>query len=299
MRPGRAGPVLLALLLGASGLACHRGAGEGRGAAGETEKARALIEQGQFDEAVALLGDASDPESLCLLGRAWAGKAREAPLPTPAPGSTVPPLKPEETRALGLLQQAVAARPDLAEAHLAIADLLAPYALAAERAGKGKAPTGGGGGTDRSVERVLREYSDAVQGDPAGTAAAEALVRFAVSLGRLTEADAAYRELLRRRREDPDLLVRYGDFLAKTKGDPEGATSAYLQALIWRPDDGATKAKVARIYVDAAATLLEQKEYAAAETRLKDAKRYLTPEDAASAARVRSIEAQIRDIRGR
>ncbi len=40
--------------------------------------ALALVEQGRFDEAIARAGSGSDPDSLYVLGRAWAGKARTA-----------------------------------------------------------------------------------------------------------------------------------------------------------------------------------------------------------------------------
>jgi tetratricopeptide (TPR) repeat protein len=207
------------LLLGAA--ACRREPA-GSEAGDPLAEARALVDQGRFDEAIEALGEAADAESLCLLGRAWAGKAATAPVPTPAPGagaSRGSPLKPEEVRALGYLERAATARPDDAQAHLAIAELLAPHALV----GAGRA--GGTAAGDGSVERVLRSYGRAIQADPEGTAAAEAMIRFATRAGRLAEAEGGFQELVRRRREDPDLLVRYGDFLAGPGGKPDWAVA--------------------------------------------------------------------------
>ena len=272
-------------------------------ATGGVAEARALVDEGRFDEAISRLGEGGDPESLCLLGRAWAGRARSAPVPTPRPGAgpREVAVKADDRQALGFLERAVAMRPDLAEAHLAIAEILAPYALV-----RGKAHPAGGGagppseaGPDISVDRVLRSFAEALQADPSGMAAAQELIAFATRAGRLKEADAGYQELIRRRREDPDLLVRYGDFLAGTKRDPEGALSPYAQALIWRPGDQPTRSKIAAIHLDAATTALQAKEYTAVEARLREARRFAGASDVRSAARLKALEEQLREIRGR
>ncbi len=276
---------------------CRREGG-GAGASGGQPLAgpRSLVEQGRFDEAIAQIGSASDADAQYLLGRAWAGKALGAAVPTPAPGS--PPggvrLKPEETRALECFEHAVAERPDHAGAHLAIAELLAPHALAAEAGGKA-----GEGMADTGVGRVLRSYGEAVQADPAGTAALEALVRFATRAGRLPDADGAFQELVRRRPEDPGLLVRYGDFLAGPRNDADAALARYGQALIWRPDDAATRLKVAEIHLAAASALLSQRQYALAEARLREARRLALDPASAQARHLSELEARLREIRGR
>jgi tetratricopeptide (TPR) repeat protein len=258
--------------------------------------ARALVEEGRFDEAIARLGDGADADALYLLGRAWAGKGERAPVPTPLPGSPAGaplPLKPEEARALAFFERAVAARPDHAAAHLATAQILAPHALAAAQKG-----AAGGGGV-ATVDRVLRSFGDAVQADPSSTAAAEAMVQFATRAGRIAEADAGYQELVRRRREDPDLLVRYGDFLAGPGGNPEGALAQYAQALMWRPDDTATRLKSADLHLAVVSGLLSQQQYASAEARLKSARKLVTDPASPQAARLRELEGRLREIRGR
>jgi tetratricopeptide (TPR) repeat protein len=267
----------------------------GAGAEDPLAEARALVDERRFDEAIAAVGEDADPEALYLLGRAWAGKAQTAPVPTPVPGAAPgwSPLKLEETQALGFLERAVAARPDHARAHFAIAELLAPHALvAATRAG-------GAGAADGRVQRVLQSYGRAMQADPAGTASVEAMIRFATAVGRVAEADGAFQELVRRRREDPDALVRYGDFLAGPARNAEGALARYAQALIWRPDDTKTRLKVAAIHLEAASTLLAERQYAAAEARLRDARRFAADPSSAEAARLRELEGRLRDIRGR
>jgi tetratricopeptide (TPR) repeat protein len=301
VRPARlvVGGALVVLL---ATLGCRRDVREpGAGGSDPLAEAKALLDERRFDEVIARLGETGDAESLYLLGRAWAGKAEAAPVPTPAPGSTVPAaslLKPEEERALSSYERAVAARPDLARAHLAIAELLAPHslAMAAATRGRGAPPAGG---TDLSVDRVLRSFGEAVQADPAGTVAAEAMIRFATAAGRAAEAEAGFQELVRRRREEPDLLVRYGDFLAGAAGKPEDALAQYAQALIWRPDDTATRLKMADIHLAAASALLGDRQYAASEARLKEARRFAVDPASPQVARLREIESRLREIRGR
>jgi tetratricopeptide (TPR) repeat protein len=288
MTRGRLAAAGALLLL--AGWSCRRGPA-GTAAEDPLAGARTLVEERRFDEAIAAIGDRSDAEALYLLGRAWAGKAQAAPAPTAVPGGGVP-LKLEEQQALAFFERAVAARPDLAAAHLAIAELLAPHALAAVQRGGAAAEDGG-------VARVLQSYGRAIQTDPAGTAAVESMIRFATAAGRVAEAGSAYRELIRRRREDPDVLVRYGDFLAGPGGNAEGALAQYAQALIWRPDDAATRLKVAGIHLAAASALLAQREYAAAEARLRDARRFVADPASPEAARLRDLEGQLREIRGR
>ena len=85
MSPGRAAAV--AALLLAVLPACRRDAGPPVG--DPLAEARALVEERRFDEAIARLPESDDAEALYLLGRAWAGKAEAAPVPTPPPGTTV------------------------------------------------------------------------------------------------------------------------------------------------------------------------------------------------------------------
>lgn len=295
-RRTRAASVVVAVLL--MGAACRR---EGTGSAGSAdplEGARQLVDERRYDEAIELLGSGSDAPTLTLLGRAWMGKAETAPLPTPVPGSgaPVPLLKAEERQALGFLERALAARPDLAEAHLALAELLGPHALAlSQRPGAPPA----GGPAEVSVDRVLQAYGAASQADPAGTSALEGLIRFATQAGRRAEADGAYQELVRRRREDPSLLVRYGDFLAGPGGDPERALAQYAQALIWKADDTATRLKMADIHLAAAQALLANQQYMAAEARLREARRFAVDPASPQLARVNELEGRLREIRGR
>ncbi len=292
--------VLAALLL--AGTSCRR-AVPGEDAPSRRSAVLALVEAGRFDEAIARVGSAEDPESLYLLGRAWAGKAQQAPLPTPVPGSSAPVeslFKPEELTALGFLERAVAARPDHAAAQLALAELLAPHALATlgSRGHAGPAAAASSG-PDVGVERVLRCYGDAIQADPAGAMALESLIGFATAAGRLAETDAAFQELIRRKREDPGLLVRYGDFLAGPKGAPEAALAQYAQALIWRPDDTNTRLKMADLHLRAAAEHLARQEYLGADARLKEVRRLGIDPASPQGARMRELEQALSEIRRR
>jgi tetratricopeptide (TPR) repeat protein len=255
-------------------------------------EARSLIEQGQYDAALARLGDEGDPEALYLLGRAWAGKARLAGIPAGAG------LGQEERQALDFYERAVAAKPGFAAAHRAIGDLLAPHALA------GPAPPGGRGASspgtpEATVDQVLKAYGEAVQANLQDTSALEALIGFALKAGRTREAEEGFEELVRRDRENPDVLVRFGDFLAGPGGEPEEALSRYAQALIWRPDDVTTRAKMADIHLDAARRHLDQRQYPAAESRLREARKLVSDPRSPEAARIREIQAAIAEVRGR
>lgn len=292
------------VLLAALAIACASCGGQesSTGAAADPlAEARAALADKRYDDVLARVGEAADPDSAYLAGRAWAGKAASAPVPTPLPGAatTGSRLKPEEERALALYERAVAARPDFVDAQVALAELLSPYALAAAAAVPRPRPGQPLLSTDPRVERVLRAYGDAVQADLTGTVAAEGLIAFATRAGRTSEADAAYQELVRRRREDGALLVRYGDFLAGPAGKPVAALAQYAQALIWKPADTATRLKMAEIYLAQAAEHLNAREYVAAEARLKDAKRYTVDPASPQAARLAELEARVRDVRGR
>jgi hypothetical protein len=297
-------------------IACHKDGSEGQAPAADSlAEARALVEGGQVDEALARLQSNNEPESLYLQGLAWARKAEKAPIPTPVPGgTTLPEWKPEEIRAIDFLERATDARPDLAGAHLALAQLLAPHALAraereasasaaAARRRKGKAPepplTVAAEGPDASPERVIREYQRAAQGDPASKASVEALIDFATRAGRLADAESGYLELLKRVRERPEPFVAYGDFLRDKKQDTDGAIAQYRQALIWQPDDDATKGKIADIYIAQARAHVDAREYATAETRLREAEKYVTDKSSPQGQRLQEQQTFLAQIRGR
>jgi hypothetical protein len=297
--PGRGLALAAGALLLASVAGCRRDA-PASGGVDPLAEPRALVQERRYDDAIARLGAGTDAESLYLLGLAWAGKSEAAPVPARAPGSALPAgaaLKPDEEQALAFLERATAARPDHAGAHLATARLLAPHSLVLAAArGSG---VGTDGGPDLSVDRVLRSFDDAIQADPAGSVAVEEMIRFALAAGRVPAVDAGFQELVRRRREDPEVLVRYGDFLAGPAGNAEGALAEYAQALIWRPDDTATRRKMADIHLAATSALLLKLQYAAAEARLRDARRFVLEPSSPQAARLRELEGRIREVRGR
>lgn len=279
--------VLLATLLA---VGCERNGGGPAPGGGAADEARALVEKGEYDAALARLGEATDAESLYLLGRAWSGKARQA-------GSgDGQGLSLEEQQALSFLEKAVQARPDHAGAHLAIGELLAPHVLAKAGGGGGTGATPGPGVT---VDRVLAAYGAAIQADPADTEAVERLIQFASRVERVAEVEAAYREWVRRDRENPEVLVRFGDFLAGPGQNPQEAMGVYAQALMWRPDDEATRLKIADIHMTAAQELLEADQYARAEARLREARKYVGSGPSPQATRMRALEARLADASGR
>jgi tetratricopeptide (TPR) repeat protein len=129
-------------------------------------------------------------------------------------------------------------------------------------------------GPDFSVARVAQLYQSALQGS-AQTEPAQAYVKFCMRVGLLDEADAALRELVRRDKEKPEPLVRYGDFLVEVKKDTQGALEQYRQALIWSPDDQTVKSKIADIYINMGIESYSKLQYAGAEARFNDALKYV------------------------
>lgn len=320
---------LVALLVTAAavGVGCKKAdqqpSGSAPPAAGGVAEGRALLEQGQLDAALARLQETpDDPQSLYLQGRVWARKAETAPLPTPPPlmgelpkgvaAPSAPEFKTEEMQALSLYERAVAARPDLAEAHLAIGDLLAPHAIrrydrqrvsaAARPRRRGKpvepppAPEGDAQGVDYGVERIIRAYDFAAQSPQHARAAADALIAFGTRVGRLDAAESGFRHLLQAMKENAEPLIRYGNFLAEQKKDGDAAIEQYRQALIWKPDDEATRLRIADIYLARGVEAFNKQLFAVADAEFKQAAKW-TGSTSAQAEQLRGYQKRLLEIR--
>jgi tetratricopeptide (TPR) repeat protein len=314
---------LVAALLVAA--ACRRPQGESTSAGpaegsrrpSVAEQGRALLAEGRLDEAVAKLEEApNDPDALAAEGSVWAKKAETAPLPTPpaperagAP-ARAPVFKPEELKALGLFEKAVALRPDHPQGNLGIAELLTPFAARRydlEESGRGRKPVRRGkgpepssapeDGPDASADRVIRAYQLALQGDSVSKAPAEGLVEFCVRVNRLDEAEGGLRELVRRDKEKPDPHIRYGDFLVSARKDPHGALEQYRQALIWRGDDDQTRSKIADIYINMGIESYSKLQYAAAESRFTEAQKYVSDTKSPQGLRIQDYMGKLAAIR--
>jgi tetratricopeptide (TPR) repeat protein len=285
---------------------------------------RALLEEGRLDEALAKLQEAGgDAEALYLQGVAWGKKAETAPLPTPPPLTATlprgaeparpPTFKPEELTAVGFYEQALAAKPDHAAAHGALAELLSPHTLRrveeleaaarSRRRPRGRAPEpvpawpAEPGVPDYSPERVIREYQAAGQADPKATAPLDGLVRFAPRVGRLDAAEAALEELCRRQPEKPEPFVRYGEFLVNEKKTPEAAVLQYQQALVWDPGNVAAKSRIADIYIEMGIQEWEAQRYAMAEARFKEAQRYVSERNSPQGLKIQDYMGRLGGIR--
>ena len=284
---------------------------------------------GDADGTLARLQNAGDdPDVLYLQGRAWAKKAESAPLPTPPPATAPlpkgapppgpPEFKPEERRAIDLLERAVAVRPDLAAAHLALAQVLAPHAIRFhEREQEAQAarpretpsrrrpahatpepmPTPEPG-VDYSPERVAREYTLAMRGD-SGRASVEALIGFAVKTGRLDEAELGFLELIRRVKESGEPLALYGDFLVREKKDPVAAIEQYRQALIWSANDDVTRSKLANIFLTRGVDYFNQQQFAMADAQFTEAAKYIPDHSSPQWQTLTEQQAKLRAIRVR
>jgi len=333
--PNARGLALALLLLAAVG--CQsRATPAGGGTAGpassrDVDEARAMLEAGDADGALARLQNSGDdPEALALQGRAWAKKAESAPLPTPPPAASplprgapppaAPEFKPEERRAIDLLERAVSLRPDLASAHAALGQVLAPHAIrfherqqeaqAAQAARQREAQARRRGraappeqplptmepGVDYSPARVAREYSLAMRGD-SGRPSVEALISFAVKAGRLDDAELGYQELIRRVKESGEPLTKYGDFLVREKKDPVAAIEQYRQALIWSPGDDATRAKLADIFLTRGVDYFNEQQFAMAEAQFAEAAKYIPDRDSPQGRILIEHQAKLREMR--
>lgn len=242
-------------------------------------------------------GEAAAPPTaenpLVAEARDWLKRAETAPLPTPLPppspfpkGWKAPPapeIKTEEIEAIRLLEQAVAAQPGQRGAHELLARVLEPWALrryeraVAARGKKTPPPAPPDQGVDISPARVARAYRAAVAADPSTTDLIDPLIAFASRVDDLDTMDWAHQELIRRARERDTAtpLVRYGDFLRERRGDVLAAAEQYRGALIWAPDDAATRAKLADVYLELAKDHYAKREYSGVEVRLREAAKFV------------------------
>lgn len=311
----RSFPTVAALGLLVAGCRSPYGGTEGRTAPpGVIAEARGMVSAGNADGALAALQGHTDPEALTVQGRAWILKARKTSRETASNPSLVDAgstdLRVEEGMALRLLEAAAGAQPDLADAHLAMAELLEPGALrwlAAEReapppnerrrtavkpAPPEVEPTHG-------PMRVLQEYRKAAHADRASAPIVESWLRFALAAQKPEEAEVALQELLVRKPRDADPLLRYGDFLRDVRGDRSGALDRYREALIWQAGDERIKERIVSVFLDLAEQHLASQEYGAAEQRLRDVNRYAPFSDREVTRRFAALTQKLSSIRGR
>jgi hypothetical protein len=298
---------LLLLVMGA-GVACRpateSAGGAAAGGTGPVAEGRALIDQGQLDAALALLQQApNDPDALYYQAVVHLKKAEARPAAEAG-------LKDEELQALALLEQAIGAKKSHALAQRALADLLAPHAIAThgQRAAKPGKPRKGARptpspdaaaapGPDLAPERVVAAYKAAIAVDKSDVGAVEALITFARAVGRPDEAEWGFRELVQRQKESAEPHIAYGDFLVRDRKDPMRAIEQYNLALVWQPDSIDAKNRIADIYLGEAETHFEKKEYASTEARLAEAQKFVTDPQSYQAARIREIRGKLRGLR--
>ena len=284
----------------------------------EIAEARKLLAAGRADDVLARFQNNASPEALLLVAQAWAKKAETAPLPTPEavpPDSprdfvpVTPEFKPEELRAIEAYEKAAAALAGDPRPMAGLAAVLAPHSIrryeaeqapaAAPKPAKGKptaAPTVPPPGPDFSPARVARAYRQAAEKstDPQ---AVEAVYAFAVRAGQIEDADWALQERMRRENENPEHALRYGDFLRDVKKDPMAAIGQYRQVLIWRPDDAEAKGRVADIYLDMGNAHYQSGQYATAEARYEDARKWIPDRSSERYQRLQRETEKLRRLR--
>jgi tetratricopeptide (TPR) repeat protein len=292
------------------------------GPSAEITDGRNLLGAGRADEVLTRFQGNGTPEGLLLLADAWAKKAETAPLPTPetAPPDSprgfvpaTPEFKPEELRAIEHYEKAAAALPEDPRPSLGLATVLAPHAVrryeaaqavptAAPKPIKGRpteaptTPPPPPPGPDFSAARVSAAYRKAAE-KSTDAQGLEALYSFAVRTGQLDDADWALQQRMRRDNENTDHILRYGDFLRDVKKDSMSAISAYRQILIWHPEDAAAKSRIADIYLDLGGVHYQKGEYASAEARYEDARKWIPDRTSEQYQRLEREVAKLRRLR--
>jgi hypothetical protein len=229
---------------------------------------------------------------LLLQARESLKRAETAPLPTPPPPPSpiprgwkplpAPELKPEEIEAIRLLEQAAAASPKQADVHELLARTLEPHALRehartlAERGKKSPPPRPPDPGVDVSPARAARAYRAAIEAD-ASSSLVGPLIEFAGKVDDVESMDWAHQESIRRAKDKASVAPRilYGDFLRDRRRDPMAAADQYRAAMMWDANDTVTRAKVADIYLELVREHYDKREYVGAETRLREAEKYV------------------------
>jgi tetratricopeptide (TPR) repeat protein len=265
----------------------------------KVQEGKALMEKGQLDEALAKLAELpDDPVSLYYQGIIYVRKGMGTPLPETG-------YRPEDKNAAVLLERAIAAKPEFAAAHFALAGVLLPYTEQRHGPAAKKKPARAAtqalpDDPDVSPERVARAYQAAVQHDKSSNAPVEALIKYARDMKRPDDADVAYRELLARNKESAAALISYGDFLAHEKKDPMRAIEQYQLALMWTPQDAVPnvpKEKIGMVYLDWAEDHFTKGEWANAAARLKDSQKWVTDPASPAGQRLRGLQAKLAEIR--
>jgi hypothetical protein len=137
------------------------------------------------------------------------------------------------------------------------------------------APEGDAQGIDYSPERIIRAYDFAAQAPATARAGSDALISFGTRVGRQDAAESGFRHLLQTVKENPEPLIRYGNFLVEHKKDGDAAIEQYRQALIWKSDDEATRLRIADIYLGRAVDHFNQQQFAVADAEFKQAAKWV------------------------
>jgi tetratricopeptide (TPR) repeat protein len=261
------------------------------------QQGKALLDQGQLDAALAKLQELpDDPVGLYYQGVIYARKGSATPLPEAG-------FRDEDKLGVQALERAVSLKPEFAAAHFLLAETLAPYtlkrhgpAVTGRRRGP-RQPSPAPDDPDITPERVARAYQAAVAHDKTSKAPTEALLRYAREMNRPEDAEPVYLAMLERDKESAEPHVTYGDFLYREKKDPMKAIDQYQLALVWKPQDTLPKDRICDIYLDLASEHFDKGEWATAEARLRDARKFVTTPGSPQEQRLRELQSKLGAIR--
>lgn len=273
------------------------GGSSGAALAPAVQQGKALLDEGQLDAALAKLQELpDDPVGLYYQGVIHVRKGSATPLPDTG-------FRDEDKLAVAALERAIAAKPEFAAAHFTLAEVLAPYTLkrygpaASARRRAPRQPSPEPDDPDITPERVARAYQAAVAHDTTSQAPIDALLRFAREMKRPDDAEPAYRAMLERDKESAAPHVAYGDFLYREKNDPMQAIDQYQLALVWKPQDSMPKDRICDIYLDMAEAHYSKREWATAEARLKDARKFVVTPGSPQDQRLKDLQGKLSAIR--
>jgi Tfp pilus assembly protein PilF len=149
---------------------------------------------------------------------------------------------------------------------------------------------------DYSIERIVRAYEFGARSSDSGLRAADGLIAFGTRVGRLDAAESGFRRLLEIVKENPEPLIRYGNFLLDQKKDGDAAIAQYRQALIWKPDDEATRQRIAGIYLARGMEHFNSQQFAVADAEFKQAAKWVAP-GSPQEQQLRGYQKRLQEIR--
>ena len=272
------------------------GADSGNQISPEFQTAIELYESGQLQAAVdqlqtVTLSEPGNADAFYYVGRCYLGLAA-ASSETADPDSE---LSPEEAQSLAAFNTALTLNPRYADAAMGIGDLYARRVPTKRRRRKSQEP---------EAQQLAREaYEKAVTIDPKQPESQRRYAMFLERLGRVEDAEVAYKAAVNAAKVNPDIApeyyTAYGRFLASLKGRYEEAIDQLELAQMVRGEDPTLQGEIASLYSRIGQEYFEEKHYSLAEQTLTKAYQMFPDKSHPDAQKTSSTLNRLRAIRGR